>query len=190
MFNPILGILASSGAVAGGSYESIATVSVGSGGQSTIEFTSIPSTYKHLQIRALAKNANTGSVNGTYRVRFNSDSGSNYTYHNLMGDGSSASADGGANTSYIYLYVMAGSSGSVNASTFGVSVMDILDYATTTKNKTLRFLGGQDYNGGGTLTLGSGLWRDTSAISSISFTIDGGHNYTQYTQFALYGIKD
>lgn len=169
------------------SFDSIATYTIGSGGQSTVTFGSIPSTYKHLQIRALARGGNS-DVQSTLRIQFNSDTTSSYSYHRLQGDGSSASASGGASFTYNYLYF--GVSGAnAGSNIFGANVIDILDYALTTKNKTVRFLGGIDNNGSGGVGLGSGGWYKTDAITSISLSVDGGSNFAQYTQFALYGIK-
>jgi hypothetical protein len=170
------------------SYESIATVSVGSGGQSSVAFTSIPSTYKHLQVRAISRSSrNDSSAFATWVMNVNSDTGSNYTYHRLYGNGTSAGADGSGVYPSTYFYQMP----TVTTSNiFGVAVWDILDYASTSKNKTIRFLGGSDLNGNGYVSLGSGLWiNNTTAISSISLTIDGGSNFTQYSSFALYGIR-
>jgi hypothetical protein len=88
---PILGIIASAitGNLVTTSYESIATVTVGSGGAANVEFTSIPATYTHLQVRGIGRSleANTG-VDVQY-LRFNSDTGSNYAWHQLVGNGSS-----------------------------------------------------------------------------------------------------
>ena len=182
MFNPILGILASSGAVAaGGSYESIATVTVGSGGSSTITFSSIPSTYKHLQIRGI--NLSSSSLTDV-RLRFNSDSGSNYKYHLLYGDGSSAAA-GAYSATYITMAL-----GSIGTDKPSVSVTDILDYGSTSKTKTIRLLNGTDGNGSGYIVLYSGLWYATpAAITQIDISPNSG-TFNQYTQYALYGIKD
>jgi hypothetical protein len=176
----ILGIVASS--ISGNlwpnsSYESIATVNVGAGGASSSSFTSIPSTYKHLQIRWISR-----SSGSTYNptIQFNSDTGNNYAMHYLSGNASSASAGNIINTNNILL-------GSIRntANTFASGVIDILDYADTNKFKTLRELQGADYNGSGTIDLWSGLWRSTAAISTINLNFSS----TQYSQFALYGIK-
>lgn len=169
------------------SYESIATVNL-TGTQSSVSFTSIPSTYKHLQIRAIAKSNRTSEVQATYRFRFNSDSSSAYSYHRLMGDGSSASSSGGAASNYSYLYW--GISTSDYANVFGASIWDILDYSNTNKNKTVRYLGGVDNNGSGGISLGSGAWLNTGAVSRIDLDIDTGFSFIQYSQFALYGIKE
>jgi hypothetical protein len=180
----ILGILAqSAGAVAAGSYESITTVTVGSGGQSTITFSSIPSTYKHLQIRAIAKSAGAFTQG---RVKVNSDTSSVYTLHQLTGNGSTATSNGYANEAGPVTIPIRMPD---TANIFGVIVMDILDYQNTSKFKTIRTLGGADLNGSGSMILSSNLFRSTSAISQLDF--DGnGENFAQYSQFALYGIKD
>jgi len=186
--SPILGIWASQNYPRiTNSYESISTVSVGSGGTSTITFSSIPSTYKHLQLRSIARGPN-GDVQTTFLVRFNSDSGNNYSYHRFMSDGSSASSTGLGSYNSMALYW--GASGTTTGSNvFGASVLDLLDYQNTSKNKTVRFLGGTDNNGSGGLGLGSGAWYNTSAVSTLTIIADGGGNFAQYSQFALYGIR-
>jgi hypothetical protein len=183
----ILGILDSGVTVLPSSYESIATVTVGSGGSATVEFTSIPGTYTHLQIRMLERA--TGSYNGGYvdGVQFNSDTASNYSWHELLGDGSSASAAAGATQTSMRAGRMP--AGGVGANIFGTSIIDILDYANTNKYKTIRTLGGFDSNSTtGTIVLGSGNWRSTSAITSIKL-IPAADTFAQYSHFALYGIK-
>jgi predicted patatin/cPLA2 family phospholipase len=79
--------------------------------------------------------------------------------------------------------------GGMTASTFGAGVIDILDYADTNKFKTTRTLNGVSSNASSAIDyifLVSGLWRSTSAITSITLT---GNNFAQYSHFALYGIK-
>jgi hypothetical protein len=168
-----------------GAYDALATVTLSSA-TSTITFAGIPNTYKHLQIRALARS--TFADTNTYPdIRFNGDSGSNYSWHILDGNGSSASA--GAGTSQASAGVPTFTAGNSTANIFGVLIMDILDYANTTNNKTVRYLGGHDQNGSGILRFSSGSWRNTSAINSITFTAIGGANWAVNTQFSLYGVK-
>ena len=184
---PILGITASSisGSVAGSSYESISTVTVTSS-VSTIDFTSIPATYTHLQIRGIGRCsiANTGGSN--FGVRFNSDTGSNYTYHKMQGNGSVMDAGGSANTNQVY-FADNIINNSNAASIYSGFIIDILDYKNTNKYKTVRGLAGQDINGSGYFGLSSGVWQNTNAVTSINLVPSG--NFIQYTQFALYGIK-
>lgn len=184
---PILGILASSTPVAAGSFESIATVTVGAGGSSSVTFSSIPSTYTHLQIRAIARTTRTTSSGIDYiGIRFNSDTSGNYAYHLLFGNGSSATAQATSSTTSIY-NGNAPRDGAT-ASIYGANVFEILDYANTNKYKTVRTLGGTDTNGAGQITFSSGLWISTSAITSITLSPETD-SWKQYSHFALYGIK-
>ena len=188
--SPILGIWASQNYPRiTSSYESIATVTVGGGGQAAIDFTSIPSTYKHLQIRSIQKsNWNSGSV-VSFSAQFNSDTAANYSWHELYGSGTAANSGGAQNANYILGGVLVGAN---TTSTFGASVIDILDYADTNKYKTCRILTGADINGtGGYVELMSGSWRNTSAINSITISNISGYGtlFNQYSSFALYGIR-
>jgi len=188
--SPILGIWASSkpGAPAT-SFESIATVTVGSGGAANVEFTSIPGTYSHLQIRAIGKNGTASGAETGVLVQFNSDS--TYTNyfgrHLLYGDGSSAAA--AANNTSSYVGANAGNIAQQStANTYSAFVTDILDYANTNKYKTVRALYGVDYNGSGTIGFTSGLWMNTAAVTSIKL-VPFTNTFGQYSHFALYGCK-
>lgn len=180
--SPILGIYASQ--ISGhlwapsGAYDSIATVTVGGGGSSSISFTSIPATYTHLQIRGISKMSSGASL----YMQLNSDTGSNYARHYLNGNGSTVGA--GANSSFTNMF--AGTTANAT-STFGANVIDILDYTNTNKYTTSRSLSGADSNGSGFVQFFSGLWMNTAAVTTI--TITGDSNFDQYSQFALYGIK-
>ena len=178
----IPGIIASSQYVAKGDYESIATVTVGGSGLTTATFSSIPSTYKHLQVRALAKGA-TSDATGSFT--FNSDTGTNYSWHILGGQGSLTYSAASTTTSSMKAF---GYNRGLGGTGDVVFVIDILDYADTNKYKTIRSLWGVDSNGSGEVALVSGNWRSTSAVSSMVFIPSGG-TFSQYTHFALYGIK-
>jgi hypothetical protein len=169
--------------IAPSSYESIATIN-GDGSSQSLDFTSIPSTYKHLQLRAFYIGT---SGSGTLRLRVGNgsiDTGSNYAQHQLSGNGSSASATSVAtssDTSYLLLE---------SQQTYGWAfVMDILDYASTSKNKTIRTLTGGDNNGSGHVGLTSTLWMQQTAITNLRISTQSGA-FTTTSQFALYGIKD
>lgn len=169
-------LLGGNDVILGGSYDAIATASPS--GSSTFDFTSIPSTYKHLQIRYATK----GTSNGTgIRIRFNGDDGSNYYIHYLYGNGASAlTTFQGVTTSGVV--------GEVTTTTNvqSVGVIDILDYLSTNKNKTVRSFFGYDNNGSGAIYLTSTLWSATpAAITSITIIASG----TITGSFDLYGIK-
>lgn len=171
------------------SFESIATVTVSNSTTSSVSFSSIPSTFKALQIRGISRNSDTGSSISSQFMQINSDTGSNYAFHRLQGNGTSASATGANATSYIPAHCSPTSG--VTSGVFGGTIVDIYDYASTTKNKTVRIFTGADANGSGTVFLNSGLWVNTNAITSLKFSIsDNPSLYFQIgSTFALYGIK-
>ena len=183
--SPILGIYASANFRLPSSYESIATTTVGSGGAANVEFTSIPATYTHLQIRFIARDS--GNATGEINAQFNSDTASNYSFHQIYGSGTSVAASGNGSTAYTKVGEITGTS--YNASIFGVGIIDILDYKDTNKYKTVRSLTGEEHNTSFSyLVFISGNWRSTSAITTIKLTPT--NTFGQYSQFALYGIKN
>jgi len=188
---PILGIIASSitGGLVTTAYESIATTTVGSGGASSITFSSIPATYTHLQIRLLSKSTNTAATDDGIYFRFNSDATAKYTRHYLYGTGASVGA-GGASTLQTFMSLGDTTTQGNGANIFGVTIVDVLDYANTNKYKTGRGIGGYDANGSGINWVASGSWQDTTAITSVTMTMVGGtYNFAEYSHAALYGIK-
>lgn len=167
-------------------FDSIATIN-GNGSSGTITFSSIPNTYKHLQIRGIARGTN-ASVQELVTLRLNSDTGANYADHRLFGDTIFANAVGNASQTSIYLSPTPAANTASNI--LGAFVIDIVDYSSTSKNKTTRHMIGRNNNGAfaEAIILGSGLWRSTSAVNSITLTIATGAFSTQST-FALYGIN-
>jgi hypothetical protein len=173
------------GAAEQGDFESIASTVVSSP-VASVTFSSIPADYKHLQVRCMAQ-TNRGAVSfDGGKTTFNGDTASNYSTHNLTGTGATASSSSLLTT---YMQLPWAAFGTTTDLNWGGAVIDILDYADTNKFKTVRALGGADGNGTGYVTLTSGNWRSTSAITSISITPDGGTTFSQYSSFALYGIK-
>ena len=180
LLNTVLGTLSSGVAASTSSYESIASTSPTSG--SSISFTGISSDFKHLQIRINMICTSSAALLTT----FNSDTGSNYAMHGLFGTGSATAVNGAATQANIQsLGQYAGT-----ITTYpNVVIMDIHDYASTSKYKTVRSFGGFDKNAaGGEVDLVSGLWMNTAAITSVTFALSGG-SYSSGTTFALYGIK-
>jgi hypothetical protein len=165
------------------SYESIATAN-GNGSATSFTFSSIPQTYTHLQLRFISRVASASYA----LVSFNGDtSASNYTWHELAGNGSAASA-GGATTGTFPGCVVNNAAGGTSG-IYSAAVFDLLDYTNTNKYKTARSLAGVDKNGSGALALNSNLWLSTSAVTSLSITFNGGFAIETGSQFALYGIK-
>ena len=177
---PILGTMASqiSGHLATpNNYESIATTTLSSS-SGTITFSSIPATYQHLQIRGIYLGS------GEPYIRFNSDTGSNYSYHILRGDGTTVYAQGVANWTYMPFGYYDTAVTNVPAN----FIIDILDYANTNKYKTNRSLSGLNTNAAQyeDIRFNSGNWRNTAAVSTITIS---GMTFGTYSSFALYGVK-
>lgn len=187
--SPVLGIIASSTQQGRGggpisAFDALSSIVVPLGGVATVNFNSIPSTYTHLQIRAIGRSAGT---NNAWRIRFNGDGGSNYSRHYLLGTGANPpEAIAGTSTTSIGLGVF--STSTQTSGVFTGLVADILDYKNTSKNSTLRSSAGFDSNGSGTVGLFSGAWFNTAAITSMTIFVDAG-NIAEYSQFALYGVK-
>lgn len=172
------------GGAAAGSYDLISTTILGSSAASvTFDVTGLGSTYKHLQVRAVTKNT-TYSYADNMLMRFNGDSGSNYSRHALQGNGSSVSSF--ANTSQTEIPIGSFES-NVSDSKFAVNVIDILDPFSSSKNKTARNLHGNSTQP--LIRLTSGAWFSTSAITSIYFFIGSGGNYAAGSRFSIYGVK-
>ena len=175
--------------LASSSFESIASAT-GTGSSGTITFSSIPQTYTHLQIRGIARDVGSLSAASDVAVNYNGITTSTYFNHRLIGNGTSASAGGNASNGGIGgAIISAGNSMTANA--YAVFILDILDYTSTTKTKTLRSFTGIDTNSGSTsnfVRLSSGSSTATTAITSISFT-NATNNFNTTTSFALYGIK-
>jgi hypothetical protein len=180
-----LGLLSQGGgAAAVGSFEQIETQILGANAAS-VTFTSIPSTYKHLQLRITARATSTGNATALF-LRFNGVSGTSYSTHTLYGSSTSIIAEGF--TGLDAFYRMPIPDDGLAASGFGSLVIDVLDYALTTKNKTIRTASGYVISGLNNVSLVSGGFSSTSAVSSLSLTPGAGQLKTG-SRFTLYGIK-
>lgn len=183
-----LGILASSGGAAG-SFELI-TTAYGTGSSGTISFSSLStyaSTYKHLQIRMVARDTSGTTDNSGIVLRFNSDTGSNYARHRLRGDGSTATSSASTSQTSINVFTAA-VGGGATANAYGVAVIDLLDPFSSSKYKTTKALTGFQVSAGAAIELDSGLWMSTSSLTDISIATSSG-NWTTATRVSLYGIK-
>ena len=190
--SPILGIYASQ--ISGhlwepaGAYDALWSTTLAAA-TSTITISNIPQTYKHLQIRGIARTSRSDSNQDGIKFRYNSDTGNNYATHYLLGNGSTTGSSGGSSVSYNWINGI--TSATTSANCFGAFSIDILDYANTNKNKTFRALSGREDNANtaGAMWFESGLWNSTSAISSITIFPNTGPNIEQYSSFSLYGVN-
>lgn len=176
-----LGFWAAAGAVGPSDFELISS-QILSGNATSVTFSSIPQTYRHLQLRIVALGT---AGNGT-SYTFNGDGVANYSMHRMNPDtgGNNLNSFGASNTSFIQ------TSGLTAGFSTGIPlpiVIDVLDYASTSKNKTSRHIVGQTGSSINEFIFGSGLWRSTAAITSITF--GSGNSMLTGSRFSLYGIK-
>jgi hypothetical protein len=157
----------------------IATTTLGSAA-STITFSSISSAYTDLRLVLVNKMSGNGG-NGI-RVRYNSDSATNYSYTEIAGYGSVISTRGTNETAALVNLLGAGST------TIPINInMDIFSYAGSTYKTMLASTAG-DLDGSGSVELGVTLWRSTSAITSIVLSSVDAFNFAIGTTATLYGI--
>lgn len=135
--------------------------------------------YKHLQIRMITQ-SDRGAGEDSFGLRFNSDSGSNYSWHRLFGNGSSVISSAATSQTLIYI-------GNITNSTnvFTGLVLDILDFSSSSKNTTTRNLAGSSSRIG----MHSGAYLQTSAITSLEIFSTTSSNITSGSRFSLYGSK-
>lgn len=172
-----------------GAFVSLATITA-VGGETSLSFTSIPSGYASIQIRALVRTLRALDGSDSMLVRFNSDSGTNYSTHQLYGNGTSVGRYASASDSSAIIQNTATVMDSSLANTFAANIINIHDYASTTKAKTMRGFSGAEGNSASTgflMGLPSAAWYNTSAITSITFTNSFG--FKAGSVFSLYGIK-
>lgn len=194
---PILGIVASQ--ISGhldtftpsSSYDALATYTVPAGGVSQIVFAGLPTggQYTHLQIRAMTRSSNSAPYS---QIWFTINDTSSYFKHLILADGVNNPPDsyGYTGQSYGTLGYSAGNTALTNV--FGVAILDILDYANTSKYKTWRGLGGANNNSQASpdtyISILSGAYPSTNAVNKITFTPESG-NFMQHTQISLYGVR-
>lgn len=162
-----------------GTYALIASNTLGSD-TATITFSSIPQTFTDL---ILVVNGNTtiaGTGANAIRVRFNSDTATNYSQTGLFGNGTSAGSNRDTSLGYMPLGEIGQTSGVVTT-----SILQFMDYANTTTFKTTLSRGNASNF---ELNASAGLWRSTSAISQIDLVLGSG-SYKTGSTFYLYGIQ-
>jgi hypothetical protein len=148
----------------------------------TVTFSSIPSTYRHLQLRMTTRSSSSGNVH----LRMNSDTGANYSFHRLTGDSSYTFASYGLSARNFITLENAATSTSI----FTASVLDVLDYTQTTKNTTIRSFSGRNESGSSQVSIYSGAWYSTAAVTTLSLSdYTSGSSFAIGSRFSLYGLK-
>lgn len=155
-------------------------------------FTSIPQNFTHLQLRIVGRSpaTNTGGYSTTFDwsyMRFNGvANAASYSDHRTLSDGSSPSFTSDVNgTTAMRCGIMP--SNSATTGNFGHTIVDIFNYSSSTMNKVIRSISGCDRNGSGIIQFASGLFSDTTPISTI-FLGGWSSGYLAGSRFDLYGI--
>jgi len=182
----LLGILNAQAAGGGGgaAFDLLETTTLTSNAGS-VDFTGLGSysDYKHLQLRILAR-----AISYTFtdlNLRFNNDSGSNYSRHRLRGTGSAVNSEATWNQTYMPIGNAADTS---TSNAFYAIILDVLDFSSTTKNTTTKALTGYTADGYDDVRLAGGLWNNTNAVTSINLTADST-SFQTGSRFSLYGVK-
>jgi hypothetical protein len=168
---------------AGNTYEAIAEQTLGSAAAS-VTFSSISGAYTDLILQV---NNQMSGASG-FKIRFNSDSGTNYSETSLLGYAGSANSGRASSATSIYNNLVYGDS--TTSSVFTPNIIQIQNYSNTTTNKTLLWRYGTTTSAGGNGEVGAivGLWRSTSAINAIEISAWNAVNFVAGSTFSLYGI--
>ena len=165
-------------------YEPIATNTLGSAA-TDITFSSIPSTYTDLVLVTATFGSRAANAD-SLAIRFNSDTGSNYSYTYIIGDANGAASGRASSQTNIWC----GNFSSNNVANPSPIIIQIQNYANTTTFKTVLARQNAIAGGGYTSTgINVGLWRSTTAINSITVRSETGSNFSAGSTFTLYGIK-
>ena len=162
-------------------YIALANITLGSSA-SSVTFSSIPATYRDLIVVANAS----GTINDQgMRMRFNGDSGSNYSHVNMGGwSGGSTFSTSGTTTHVTFNATQIG----VNTNGIHVPVIgQIMDYSATDKHKTLLVRANGKNNTQDEVNANANRWANTAAITSILLLLSSG-SFASGSSFALYGI--
>jgi hypothetical protein len=159
------------------SYVSLGSVKLASN-QTSVTFSSIPATYKHLQVRIFQQKSSGG--NDAILMHLNGDfTNGNYAYYSFLGDG----------TSTVQSLVDSAVIGSARSNGWNNTVITIPDYASTAKVKSYQSLSGSSSQTASAIFYVGTMWDNTAAINAIRLTVSDGNPFITGSVFALYGIK-
>ena len=165
-------------------YVAIATVTVGSGGASTIEFTSIPQTYTDLLVKLSTRTTN-ADVYGAVTMDFNGSTSSQSSKY-LYGTGSVAGSISVGST----LYIGDGNGSTSTSNTFSNMEVYIPNYTSSNNKSASSDAVGETNATTIYMSLQANLWSNTAAITSIRFNAITSKSFNQYSTATLYGIKN
>lgn len=150
----------------------------------SVGFTAIPGTYKHLHVRFCARSSVAAATDDGLIVRANGDTAANYDRHRWSLAGATTSGAFLAGETHMYLGTVAGS---LTAGVASSGDLDIQNYTGTDFNKTLLSRLTTPATGG-LIYAGSGVWKNISAITSLTFSLTAGTSFGIGSRFSLYGV--
>jgi hypothetical protein len=163
----------------------ISSVTVGSGGASSIDFTSIPATYTDLMVKCSIRDTTAG-VGAYLYLRFNNDSGANYSSKTIEGNG--ASAGSYSNTTQTKMLFWNTTGGGATANTFGNAELYVPNYLSSNQKSVSMDTVAETNATTEYMDLVAGIWTGTAAITRLTLLPDAG--FAQYSTAYLYGIKN
>ena len=181
-----MGLLGASAPAAAGAFDLLETTVLTSSA-SSVTFSGLDaySDYKHLQIRGVARGTR-AQDSDLLLITINGDNSTSYIRHNLFANGSDINANSSIPRTSINIF--GGVSGSTSSSEiFASSIVDILDFSNVNKNTTIRALVGLIPGVGASLNFASGLFINTSAVTSVNLSANG--DLVTGSRFSLYGVK-
>jgi hypothetical protein len=162
-------------------YEPIATQTLGSD-TATVTFSTIPQTYTDLVLVCLTRSTRAANAGDSMRIRFNSDTGTNYSTTVLQGSVDGAESTRFTSATSAYMRIPAATA---TANVFSPSIWNIMNYSNITTYKTTLQKGTSVTD---QVELDVSLWRNTAAITTIDISTSNG-NLVSGSTFTLYGIK-
>lgn len=171
-----------------GDYELISSQILGTAA-SSVTFSglaTVAASYKHLQIRYAARST-VAAASDNISIQFNGDTAANYTSHILLGPGSTTMLSqtfGSASYMYVSSAIPAASSATNN---FGPGIIDILDWSSSSKIKSMRYIAGTSDTSFNRAAIGSGFWNNSAALSQITFS--NSATFIANSRFSLYGLR-
>jgi hypothetical protein len=165
-------------------YTPLANLTLGSSAAS-VTFSSIPATYRDLIVVLNIRSTHSGDEDYAL-MRFNGDTGSNYSYVFMNGSGAAATSGTASSSTFINDSNFAANSATANV--FTPAVINIQDYSATDKHKTT-ISRSNSTTASGQVSATAGRWANTAAITSVAFTcFQSGASYASGSTFSLYGV--
>jgi hypothetical protein len=169
-------------------FTKIASVTVGSTPVSTIDFSSIPSTYTDLCLKMSLRTNRAGTFDYV-TINFNGSS-ANFSLKTLQGDGAGGSPASYNRGTFGVNFIGRSDGATATANTFANGDIYIPNYAGSRNKSSSTDMVNEDNVNTAYANMTAGLWAQTTAINQLTITNGTGNSYVQYSTATLYGIKN